>query len=555
MAFRTPARHAPAPLREAQEADREREAAAQVRRRALELERELATLEHYRRQAAAPTDLLAFAQEMMLDPADPAGHATLYEIRPHHRMIAEHLEKLFNGEITKLCIALPPRAGKSELGARRLIPYYLGRRPRDLVIFATYNDEFSGDMGRDVREVMQRPEYQALFPDAVLERGSASADRLRLVGGGAAVFVGRGGALTGRGMHLGVCDDLIKDSEEANSPTLRNKAWEWFTRVFLTRKMGDDARVLLIGTRWHEDDVQGRLTDPRNPCYDAEEAASWTILRIPAISEDEATDPLGRPKGEALWPSRFPIPFLQSLRRMDPQGFSALYQGRPTPEEGTHFKREHLRTYTRDQMPESHEMRLYVASDHAVSVKQRADLSCFMPAGVTRDGDLYILPDLVWERLGPEQAVAKMLHLAQVRKPIFWWAEKGHISQSIGPILRKRMVETGTYVTMDEVTPVKDKLTRSQAIHARMSMGRVFFPSFAPWWEDAKNELLTFPGGTHDDFVDALSLLGLKLNQQIGAAVPRARKTAPDRLTMGWVKQSSKQMKDTLARRLARRAW
>ena len=214
--------------------------------------------------------------------------------------------------------------------------------------------------------------------------------------------------------------------------------------------------------------------------------------------------------------------------------------GRPSPPEGTFFKREHIRTYTPEELPSN--LVYYAASDHAVSEEERADPSCIGCVGVDEDDNVWVLPDITWRKMDAEVATEAMLDQMRMYNPLFWWAEKGHISQSIGPFLRKRMVEEGVYINIVEQTPVKDKRTRAQAIQARMSMGKVFFPQFAPWWRDAKDEMLTFPDGTHDDFCDWLAWIGRGLQLQVSAETRRATKKAPETGSIQWILQTSKRI-------------
>lgn len=334
-----------------------------------------------------------------------------------------------------------------------------------------------------------------------------------------------------------IADDLIKDSEEAGSQSFRAKLWEWFTRVFLTRKMNSGSAVIIVMTRWHEDDPIGRLTDPQNECYNAEEAAKWKILSLPAIAVEN--DPMGRAPGEVLWPERFPLEFLQAVRALDPKGFASLYQGQPAPEDGDFFKKAWLKTYKPSELPKN--LRYYAASDHAVATGQKSDLTCLMPVGLDEHGVIWILPDVWWYKKQTDDVAEAMLDLMERHKPLTWWAEKGHISQSIGPFLRKRMLERLIFCNIEESTPAKDKQTRAQAIQARMSMGMVRFPGFAPWWNDAEQELLKFPSARHDDFVDALAWIGLGLAKAISAnrmAPPKIEGVRPG--SMAWIKEDSK---------------
>lgn len=333
-----------------------------------------------------------------------------------------------------------------------------------------------------------------------------------------------------------ICDDLIKDDKEAQSQAIRDQAWNWFTKVAMTRRMGKKL-VILTFTRWHADDPIGRLTDPENPCYNETLAKKIKIINLPAIAEED--DPLGRKEGEALWPELYDLDFLREQQSLDPLGFAALYQQRPSLLDGDMFKRENIRFY--DKLPE--DLRYYAASDHAVGTNQRNDPSCFIRIGIDRNDDIYIT-DVVWKRMPTDQAVEAMLAMGRgPRAPLRWWAERGHISKSIGPFLRKRMLETGTYIIISEVTPVADKAQRAQSIAARVAMGKVYFPKTAQWTEKAINEMMAFPNGTHDDFCDALAYIGLGLQSQFRPGNNKQAERAaqrPEFGTLAWVKLNDK---------------
>ena len=329
-------------------------------------------------------------------------------------------------------------------------------------------------------------------------------------------------------------DDLYKDHEEARSQTIRDQAWNWFTKVAMTRRMGRKL-VMITMTRWHSDDIVGRITDPENPCYDAVEAKKWMIIRIPAIAEED--DPLGREEGEALWPEDYGLDFLQSQQRLDPLGFAALYQQRPTVADGVLFRRENIQRYDPSDLPE--DLRFYAASDHAVATGQRNDYSCFGKVGVDRQDNIWLV-DLFRQKVTSDVAVEAMLTMGGGNmRPLLWWAERGHISKSIGPFLYKRMEETGVYMNVVEVTPIGDKEQRAQSIAARVAMGKVFIPK-GHQYEWLVEEMLAFPNGIHDDGVDMLSLLGLGLQSQFGASTPKQKPPEPKFGTIEWVKQQEK---------------
>lgn len=468
-------------------------------------------LKRKRKIMLARENLIDYAEYTMPHPDDPDdADKSMYVSARHHKAMANALERVESGEITRLIITLPPRAGKSELASKKFPAWYLGRNPHHHIMLASYNDRIGKDFGRAVRANMLSETHLGVFPDSIMKPGEKSADRIALETGGVAQFTSRGGTITGRGGHILLIDDPIKDRKEADSPTIRDQLWDWYNQVIKTRLMTDGCAIIIIMTRWHEDDLVGRLTDPFNEYYSPHEAKSWHKIDLPALAEED--DPLGRKVGEPLWPERFGKKFYADIQRADPRGFMALYQGRPSPADGTFFKEEHLRVYqSMDALPSPNELTYYITSDHAVSLKQENDRSCFIPLAVDRKDNIWVMPDVFWDKTPTNQAVEIMLGMIKKYEPIFWWAERGHITKSIGPFLRQRMLEESVFCSIDEITPVGDKQQRAQSIQARSSMGKVYFPAFASWWPRARDELLKFPRGLHDDFVDALGLAGLGL--------------------------------------------
>lgn len=470
-----------------------------------------------------------FTMPGILDPND--ADESRYSAQYFHRALAHALEEVEAGLNTRLIVTFPPRHGKSELTSRRFPAWLVGRDPYRHIMFATYNQPFAEDYGRAVRGIMQSPAYKAVFPGTTLAKGSAAADRLVTEEGGMLAFVGRGGSSTGRGADFLIIDDPLKDREEANSATTREALWDWYNDTMSTRLMSDTGAIVIIMTRWHEDDLVGRLIDPTNPKYNEEEAKTWKIINIPAIAGDD--DVLGRKPGEALWPEKFGLTYLESFRRRNPVGFSALYQQTPTPEDGDFFRKEMLTPYVKRDLPKN--LRIYAASDHAVGTKQTNDYTCLLIIGVDEYSNIYLL-DCWWKREKSDKVVEAMIDLMKRWKPLVWWAESGHISKSLGPFLFKRMREEKVYVNVREQVPAQDKVTRAQSIAGRASMGMVRFPEHLPWNERAKQELLKFPQGRHDDFVDALAHIGLGLDTIIRAPLQAPVKQLPRTGTMGWVK-------------------
>lgn len=516
------------------------------------IEKKIAAAKRAKLALEARDDFLKFVKLTMPDIEDPENvDLSTFRDAKHHRALAKVLEKVEKGHIPRLIVTLPPRHGKTELISRRFIPWLLGRAPYRNIIFATYNEPFSQDIGSDCRNIMQSPGFKQVFPKFRFRMGGLSKEKLQAAEGGMAAFVGRGGSITGRGADILIIDDPIKDSEEAQSPTLRAKLWDWFTQVAMTRLMTKFACVVVVHTRWHEDDLIGRITDPTNPCYSEEEAAKWKIINLPAIARDN--DPLGRAPGEALWPERFDLDFLNAAKQLDGKGFSALYQQQPTPEDGDLFRADWICTYEKSKLPP--DLRIYAASDHAIGTdKTRNDSTVMIVGGVDSYGDLYIL-DVWWEKAGSDKQVEAMLRLAKQWKPILWFAEKGHISKAIGPFLRKRMQEERQYFTVEEVTPVTNKVQRAQSIMGRMSMKKVKFPKNAHWFMDARDELLKFPNARHDDFVDALAWLGRAVDRMAMPTTARPANDEPKYGTLGWLKADAAHREKQTKLAAALRGW
>lgn len=506
---------------------------------AADLKRQIKAGERLLAAKMAQNDLIEFTRLMMPDPSDPEdANMSRYDAARHHKIIAAALQEVEAGNMPRLIISIGPRHGKSQLTSKAFPAWFMGRDPYRQVIVASYSSTMAEDFGKEVRSYMQSPAFGQIFPKCQLAKGGAASDRVQTEDGGIGAFVGVGGALTGRGADLLIIDDPIKDRADADSETMRNNLWEWFTSTAMTRLMGGMGKVVIIMTRWHEDDLVGRLSDPSNKCFNAEEAAQWKILHLPALATDD-NDVLGRKIGEPMWPNRISKEFLESQKRLSQKNFAALYQGSPTPEDGEFFKNEHFLEYGPNDLPKN--LRHYASSDHAVSTRQTADLTCLLPAGLDEDGDLWILPDVWWRRANSEATVEAMLGIMKHRKPMFWWAEKGHISQSIGPFLRTRMLVEGVHCAIDEKTPVKDKMTRAQSIQGLMAMGKVHFPRFAPWWEEAKKQMLGFPSVKNDDFVDALAWMGLGVSTMIAPSCAKKKPQEESRPgSMEWVLRRTK---------------
>jgi predicted phage terminase large subunit-like protein len=405
-----------------------------------------------------------------------------FERAPHHELIISKLEAVERGEIKRLMIFLPPRNGKSLITSSIFPAWFLGRHPQNHVIFATYGQELSDDFGRLVRNFIADPVHQAIFPNCELSEDSAAAHRFNTTAGGAYFAVGRGGPITGRGAHLLLIDDPIKDREEANSETIRKSLHEWYASVAYTRLMPGGA-IIIIQTRWHEDDLAGWLLREH-----ANEG--WDVLCLPAIAEQ---DDGFRKEGEALWPKEFPLESLNQIREaIGGAAWASQYQQRPAAAEGAIFKRTWWRFYR--QPPEFSQ----VVQSWDTAFKRGAD-NCFSVCttwGLAENGH-YLLS--VWRGRAEFPELRRMLtSQAEEWKPSAILVEDRASGQSL-----LQELKSATALPVIAVKVDSDKLSRAQAVTAIVEAGKVYLPEVAFWLRDYIDEMATFPTGLYDDQVDS----------------------------------------------------
>ena len=425
----------------------------------------------------------------------------LYKRAAHHELIARQLEAVERGEIDRLMIFMPPRHGKSELASKRFPAWCLGKDPKRQLIAASYNSDLANDFGRSVRNIVAEPEFGEVFPSVSLAPDSQAANRMNTNHGGAYVAAGVGTAVTGRGAHIALIDDPFKDREEADSERRRDLVWDWYRSTLYTRLMPGGA-IVLIQTRWHEDDLAGRLLE--------QEKDQWEVLELPAIGEHY----------DALWPEWYPRDVLDRIQStIGPREWSALYQQRPQPDEGTFFKREWFKTW--EELPS---LRYYGSSDYAVT-DGAGDYTVHNVWGIDSDGDVYRVAS--WKgQTASDEWIERKLDLIAKWKPLCWFGEGGVIQKAVEPMLRRRMRERSVHCRLEWLSSIHDKPTRARSFQAMASMGRVKFERGADL-----SEFLVFPAGKHDDEVDTASLIGRAIDQAHPAIVQATR---PKRTKDAW---------------------
>lgn len=465
-----------------------------------------------------------------LDPDDVDGSE--YQETPHGNLLCELMMRVEAGKLKKAAVSIPPQHGKTWHISTYGPAWIWGRNPKAKIVVASYNETRAEELGAAFRKIVTSPAFRQIFPDFRLEPGSKSKSAMASTKGGTIFFVGAGGTVTGRTAQYFIIDDPIKDDKEVQSETFREDMWKWFFSVAYSRG-SKKTRMVVVHTRWHTDDLIGRLCDPEHPERNkrfAHIAQDWLYLNISGVVTDPKlahalgltlevpTDPyiieaFGEKPMAALWEADKDLAHFARWKFGDAGTFQALVMGRPTADSGDYFEAEWLIEYDRDELPEN--LQIYGASDHAVSEKARRDYTVLGCIGVDEDHNIWVLPDIVWDRMKTDRTVEEILHQMKTHKPFYWWMESEMISKSFGPFLQRRMLDEQVYVPIDEVTVSKDKMTRARAIQGRMAMKKVRFPRFAPWWQDARRQMLQFPTSANDDFVDFMAHIGMGLAKQL----------------------------------------
>lgn len=425
----------------------------------------------------------------------------------------------------RLMLLMPPRHGKSELASIRFPAWHLGQYPTHEIINVGYNTDLPMVFSRKVRELVRDPVYLAIFPDAALDQNSQSIEKWHTQAGGGFTAAGVGGGITGKGAHILIIDDPIKNQEEADSIAVRDKLWDWYQSTAYTR-LAPGGGVLVIETWWNDDDLAGRLqaaaaADP--------EADQFEIVKYPALSEfweyrneetfqierypEELTSKhpnltLLRPKDECLHEGRYPTKAIRRIRaNLQPRIWSALYQQNPVPDEGMYFKKEYFQYEL--NLAGIHGRNVFTAWDFAIGEKQSNDWT--VGATIVQDEhDVLHVIDIFRMKGDSFQIVEAMLDVAlkwgsTPGSSYMIGAEDGQIWRAIEPLLKKRMLERKQYPPYEVMRPLTDKMARARPLQGRMQQGRVYFYKDAGWLPQAEQELLRFPAGAHDDVVDALA--------------------------------------------------
>lgn len=425
----------------------------------------------------------------------------------HLQLLNALLMRVMAGEITRIILNMPPRHGKSELFSKYLPVCYVGNFPNRNVILASYQAEFAASWGRKAKNIMLEVGEEVYG----ITLGKSSDHNWTVFGrDGGMQTCGSGGALTGKGANLLLIDDPIKNAQEAQSQTAREHQWDWLVSTALTR-LEPNGVVAILMTRWHEDDLCGRVLQLAK-----ETGEEWVHVSMPAICEDETSEYeqfLGRKNGDPLWPERFGHDRLKIIKQNSHFWWNGLYQQRPAPLEGHLVKSSWFR-YFDTQMLENGQVFytlhkpeedvrvakedcvIFFTIDLAASTKTSADFTVVSVwALVRKTSDLLWLTAVAERMEGPDQQ-------ALIDKMNRQWKPQmiGVEAVAYQLTLIQSLIRNG--LPAFKLKADKDKISRFLPAGVAYQNGQIYHPNHAEWVSDMEDQLLHFPNSAHDDFVD-----------------------------------------------------
>ncbi len=419
----------------------------------------------------------------------------------HHKLILREMQTCMDTPHGRLMIMAPPGSAKSTYASVVAPTWYLGTQQDRRVILASYGDDLARRHGRRTRQLIKSHEAAGILQCA-LKDDSSAADEFGLTNGSEYIACGIRGGVTGNRAHGIIIDDPIKGREQADSPVIRDRTMQDYEDNLLTRLI-PGGWVVIINTRWHEDDLCGRILPAdwagESGYIQCRDGNTWRVLCLQAECTT-ATDPLKRKSGEMLWSEWFDDKHWSQFR-LNRRTWSSLYQQRPAPDDGILFRKIDMGTYER--APDG--LRIIGASDYAVTPDGGDWTECGI-AGIAPDGSIYLLD---WWRgqTGPEIWIERQIDMIAKWRPLAWFGETGPIRRATEGRIKQRMIDRHAMVRVEWLPTIGDKAARCTSIIATAGMGRLMWPR-AAWVAELQRQCLVFPAGSPDDGVDTLGLLG-----------------------------------------------
>ena len=446
-----------------------------------------------------------------------------YQTGWFHSLLCRYLDAFARGEIENLMVCVPPQHGKSELISRRLPAWLLGRDPDLRVIACSYGSSLASDMNRDVQRIIGDGPYSRLFPKTTLSEGNVrtvsgsalrNSETFEVVGRqGFYRAAGVGGPITGKPMDVGIIDDPFKNREEADSPTVRESVFRWYTGAFLSRAH-KGTRQLICHTRWHPEDLVGRLLRQQE---EDPNAARWTTLVLPALAEEVRHPEDPRQPGEALWPERHPVSLLLRKKAASLTDWHSIYQQRPRAEGAFEWGDELFGGpgFWFDDWPDGLVLKVMALDPSKGSESRSGDWQALVLWGRTPDGTEWVEADLgkrpVSAPRSPdgtaigEGMVEHALDRYAAFAPEALAIETNVFQQLLVTLFRLEARSRGLELRTCQIDNRVNKNVRIRRLGDPLSQRKMRFRR-TPGTRLLVEQLKQFPVGDHDDGPDALEM-------------------------------------------------
>lgn len=439
-----------------------------------------------------------------------------YILKWYHKKICLKLDDFLVGKIPRLILTMPPQHGKSELVSRRFPAYALGKEPNSKIVVASYSAALANTFNRDCQKIILEEKYQNVFPETRLSRQVKGQDAFaqtqslfEIVGHtGFYKSVGVNGSLSGTPVDIAIIDDPFKDDKEAGSELIRERVWSWFLTVFSTR-LHNNSRVLITTTRWHENDLVGRVLELQENDPDA---PKYEVYNIEGIREDMTSDPDDpRQELEALFPEKHNAEKMLVVKRNAPRVYYCIYQGTPSPKEGTILKSKWFDKVTLIQLlRESTDNNTDIVPDFFIDSAFTEDSKKNDPTVVMttcKIGNLAYILDIkrVWKEF-PDlvRFISEYVHEQGYTNQSRIYIEPKASGKSIAQTLRKKTQLNVIDDVSDFMNLQDDKVTRANSVSADLEGRRMKVLDRGTWFAPFAHEIDLFPNAKHDDQVDVL---------------------------------------------------
>lgn len=491
------------------------------------------------RRRRARDSLVEYARSIDIpgSPVSPDAEEELFKpiessLARHHIVTLEAIERCMTTPFGRLIIMEPPGSAKSTYASVVGVSWYVNKFAGSEVIITGYGDDLPKKHSRRIRQIVKDPKARAIWPNKpTLASDNKAVEQWALSNGSAVRAAGILSGITGNRANGVVIDDPVKGREAADSDVIRNRTEEEYRDSVKTR-LKPGGWIILIQTRWHEDDLAGRILpedyDGRSGKIMCRDGQEWEVLNIPAKCERD-DDPVGRKPGEYLWPEWF-TPQHWQLFENDPRGirtWNALYQQRPSAGDGIEFQRDWFNWYDPDILPglpggRPLHLTIYGASDFATKEDRAADFTEHGVIGIDKVYDIYFL-DWWYGQVSSDKYIAAWIALARRWKPRKWWDEGNVIGNSIAPARNRAMREakpTPVFVVTEQLTSIKNKAQKLASFQARAATRTVWLPLKRPWANRLLDQLCSFPAGRYDDACDVCGLFGRGIDKMMDPKAP-----------------------------------